>query len=229
MRRAALLALAAAACTEAVDAPPLGDYTTWPQGRDLEIRRRATPATAASASIYVNDVARTAGPTAKDAVLVKEVRDDDGGALGALRYVAIMRKLRAGPDPADEGGWLFSQADTPGGAERHSDLCWRRCHAQAPLAGVWPGPHGVLKEWSFAKPRWRQVGRRTAWTTKVRRGMANGLPPPETRERSARGGRTMLRQHAGQRPGAVVTEGGDVVAEALHQRDEQVYITPPLA
>ena len=134
MRTAALLALAAAACTEAVDPPPLGDYTTWLK---IETFGDAPGHGDTYRVIYANDVARTAGPTAHDAVLVKEVRDDDGGTAGALRYVAIMRKLRAGPDPADEGGWLFTQSDTPGGAERHSDLCWSRCHAQAPLAGVW--------------------------------------------------------------------------------------------
>ena len=39
--------------------------------------------------------------------------------------------------PDDQGGWLFTQASSPGGAEYESALCWGRCHAQAPFAGVW--------------------------------------------------------------------------------------------
>lgn len=133
-RALALLAAALAGCTEAVAPPPLGDYTAWYR---IDTYGPAPGHGDTYRIIYVNDVARTEGPTARDAVLVKEVRANAGGAPGALRYVAIMRKLRAGPDPADEGGWLFSQAASPGGAETHSDQCWNRCHVQAPLAGVW--------------------------------------------------------------------------------------------
>jgi hypothetical protein len=135
--RAALLvvALASAACGEPVeDAAPLGDYTTWHRVDtygDIPAHKDTYRI------IYVNDIARMMGTTTKDAVLVKEVHDRDGDAPGALRYIAIMRKLRAGPDPADEGGWLFSQADEPNGDEVHHDSCWARCHVQAPLAGVW--------------------------------------------------------------------------------------------
>ncbi|MBK9035698.1 MAG: hypothetical protein IPL61_31355 [Myxococcales bacterium] len=131
---AAALALTVAACAEDVSPPPLGDYTTWYR---VDTYGDAPGHGASYRVIYVNDVARTSGPIEADAVLVKEIRDDDGGRPGALRYVAIMRKLRAGPDPADEGGWLFTKAATPGGAETHSAACWNRCHAQAPLAGVW--------------------------------------------------------------------------------------------
>ena len=134
MRAAALALALVAACAEDVSPPPLGDYTTWLR---VDTHGDAPGHGESYRIIYVNDVARTAGPTAKDAVLVKEIHDDAGGAPGALRYVAIMRKLRAGPSPDDEGGWLFTRAATPGGAEVHSELCWNRCHAQAPLAGVW--------------------------------------------------------------------------------------------
>lgn len=138
MRRAQITAVAAvavvAACAEQVSPPPLGDYTTWHR---VDTYGPAPGHGDSYRIIYVNDIARTAGPTELDATLVKEIRDDDGGTPGALRYVAIMRKLRAGPSPEDEGGWLFTYAESPGGAEYRSDLCWSRCHAQAPFAGVW--------------------------------------------------------------------------------------------
>ena len=130
----ALLALALAACAEEVSPPPLGDYTAWYR---VDTYGPAPGHGDTYRIIFANDVARTEGPTAKDAILVKEIHDNDGNQPGGLRYVAIMRKVRAGPAPEDEGGWLFTQADAPGGAETHTSECWNRCHSQAPLAGVW--------------------------------------------------------------------------------------------
>ena len=133
--RLALAAVLCAACGgEVVDAPPLGDYTAWFR---VDTYGPAPGHGDSYRIIYANDVARTEGPTAKDAVLVKEIHDDVDHQPGALRYVAIMRKLRAGPAPDDEGGWLFTRADTAGAEETHDDSCWNRCHVQAPLAGVW--------------------------------------------------------------------------------------------
>lgn len=136
MRTLALGAALLVACTtDAVTPPPLGDYTAWDQfttwgdapGHGDTVR-----------VIYVNPIARSNGPLALDAVIVKEIHDDAGDHVpGALRYVAIMRKLRAGPDPTDEGGWLFTRADRGGAAETHDSACWNRCHSQAPLAGIW--------------------------------------------------------------------------------------------
>jgi hypothetical protein len=123
-----------AGCGETVDPPPLGDYTTWHR---VDTYGEVPAHKDTYRIIYVNDIARMMGTTTRDAVLVKEVRDREGDAPGALRYVAIMRKLRSGPDPDDEGGWLFTQADEPGGAETHFDSCWSRCHVQAPFAGAW--------------------------------------------------------------------------------------------
>jgi hypothetical protein len=136
MTRVSIACLLVAACAagEPVSPPELGDYTSWYRIDTYG----AIPGHGDSYRIiYVNDIARTRGTTEKDAVLVKEVHDDDAGQPGALREVAIMRKLRAGSSPDHEGGWLFSQTATPGGDELHYDLCWNRCHAQAPLAGVW--------------------------------------------------------------------------------------------
>lgn len=137
MSRTALFAIVstvALGCGEAVSPEPLGDYSTWDR---FDTYGDAPGHGPSYRVIYANDVARTAGPTEAGAILVKEIRDDAGGTPGDLRYVAIMRKLRGGPSPDDEGGWLFTKAATPGGAETHSALCWSRCHAQAPLAGVW--------------------------------------------------------------------------------------------
>lgn len=134
---AALVAtLGAGACTtDEVTPPPLGDYTGWFR---VDTYGPAPGHGDSYRIIYANDIVRTEGTTAKDAVLVKEIRDDGPGpTAGPLRYVAIMRKLRAGPDPTDEGGWLFTRSDRAGGAELHDSQCWNRCHAQAPLAGTW--------------------------------------------------------------------------------------------
>jgi len=123
-----------AACTDAVSPPELGDYTSWYR---VETFGNAPGHGDTYRIIYVNDVARIGGTTERDAILVKEVRDNEGGQPGDLRVVEIMRKVRVGTSPEDEGGWLFTQTATAGGAEVHLDLCWSRCHVQAPFAGVW--------------------------------------------------------------------------------------------
>ena len=123
-----------AACTDAVSPPELGDYTSWYR---VETFGNAPGHGDTYRIIYVNDIARTSGTTERDAILVKEVRDNLDGQPGDLRVVEIMRKVRVGASPDDEGGWLFTQTSTAGGAEVHLDLCWSRCHVQAPLAGVW--------------------------------------------------------------------------------------------
>ncbi|MBA3541699.1 MAG: hypothetical protein H0T79_18945 [Deltaproteobacteria bacterium] len=132
--RIAILAIALGACADPVSPPPLGDYTTWDS---IAVVGDAPGHGDSYRVIYANDIARHTGITALDAVLVKELHDNAGGQPGALRSVAIMRKLRSGPAREDEGGWLFTQSDSPGGAEEHLDLCWSSCHAQAPFAGVW--------------------------------------------------------------------------------------------
>ena len=75
--------------------------------------------------------------------LVKEVYDLDTSsgapAPGKLQYVAIMRRL-PGPPPqglSDEGGWLFTEASTPGGKETKYSYCWDSCHVAAPFQGAW--------------------------------------------------------------------------------------------
>jgi len=138
-RLGAIVALALAACGEPVEAPPLGDYSAWTR---FDIRGPAPGHGDSYRIIYANPVATEDAPFfggyPEGSILVKEVHDDDGGQPGALRYVAIMRRVNAPPDyVVDEGGWLFSTSDAPGGDETHTDRCWRRCHVAAPYHGAW--------------------------------------------------------------------------------------------
>ena len=142
------LGLAAlAACGDPVDPPPLGDYTAW----DSFVFSGPAPGHGDTYRVvYVNPLARCGldacppGTPVADpyitypegATLVKEVYDHEGGALHEL---VIMRRLVGSGVPAaltEEGGWLFSATDAPGGDEVHHDLCWARCHSSAPYNGV---------------------------------------------------------------------------------------------
>jgi len=130
-----LLAVAVlASCAEDVSPPELGDYSTWYR---IETMGEVPGHGDSYRLIFVNDIARMRGTSERDAVLVKEVRDNVNGAPGDLRVIEIMRKVRAGTDPADDGGWLFTAAASAGGSETHQDFCWARCHVQAPFAGAW--------------------------------------------------------------------------------------------
>lgn len=129
-----------AGCAEEVDVPPLGDYTAW---KRLDVTGDAPGHTNSYRVIYANEIA--ADPAAElvpgypdGAILVKEVRDDDGGTPGALRYLAVMRKVRPVTRAlSDEGGWLFTETDGPTGPELKFGFCWGRCHAAAPYNGAW--------------------------------------------------------------------------------------------
>lgn len=127
-------------CKEAVDAEPLGDYTTW---KRIDVTGLAPGHADSYRIIYINDSARlpaeeldTLYPVGS--AIVKEIRDNVDGSPGDLRYIAIMRKLDDSlPVFEDEGGWLYSEANEPGGNETHRSLCWRRCHVAAPYNGAW--------------------------------------------------------------------------------------------
>jgi hypothetical protein len=126
-----------AGCADTVSPEPLpDDYTTW---ASVETDGAIPGHGDTYRIIYVNDAARAPDGLRDDldSILVKEVRENDGGAPGALLYLAIMRKVRVGYSPDDEGGWLFTETDAPGGEEVHRDSCWNRCHVRAPFAGVW--------------------------------------------------------------------------------------------
>ena len=138
--------LALAACGEAVDPPPLGDYTAW----DRFVYSGPAPGHGDTYRVvYVNPMARCGAPSCVPgdpvppvyitypvgSVLVKEVYDEEGGAL---RELAMMRRLTDTAPPAltEEGGWLFSDTDSVGGDEVHEDYCWGHCHVAAPYNGA---------------------------------------------------------------------------------------------
>ena len=136
-------AAACAACASpTVDAPPVGDYTQWKQIRTWgELPGHGGDT---FRIIYANDVATTyeGGAYPDGTVLVKEVHDLSSSngipAPGALQYVAIMRRTSAQPTGfSDDGGWLFTYTDTPGGTETQESYCWAACHVAAPYGGAW--------------------------------------------------------------------------------------------
>ncbi|MBK9032098.1 MAG: cytochrome P460 family protein [Myxococcales bacterium] len=140
MRAALALALAAlGACSVAVDPEPVGDYTSW---KRLDVRGPAPGHGDTYRIIYVNPIAADpaqpfVGGYAEGSIIVKEIHDDQGGAPGDLRYVALMRKLGDDTDLPLQEHWLFSQTSSPGGAETHADFCFARCHQAAPYDSAW--------------------------------------------------------------------------------------------
>jgi len=136
-----VLLIALVACAEPVSPEPLGDYTQW---KRIDVTGPAPGHSNSYRMIYVNDVA--ADPDAsltlgypQGAIIVKEIHElATDGQPGGLRYVAIMRRLRAVTRALDDqGGWLFSSSDLPNGPETHADFCWDRCHVAAPYNGAW--------------------------------------------------------------------------------------------
>jgi hypothetical protein len=132
----ALAVASSAGCGEAVAPEPLGDYASWKRTDAYgEIPGHGD----SYRIIYANDVALSyaGGGYPAGSIIVKEVRQRVGDQPGDLKYVAIMRRLDAKPiGLAAEAGWLFTQAQTPGGSETYRSLCWNRCHVAAPFAGA---------------------------------------------------------------------------------------------
>jgi hypothetical protein len=134
-----VLLAAVAACATPVSPEPLGDYTAW---KRLDVQGPAPGHGDTYRIIYANSVAADPDQDflegyAEGAILVKEIRDNQDGSPGGLRYLAIMRRDRFDPALAVDGGWLFTQADEPNGAEVRPTYCWARCHAAAPYVGAW--------------------------------------------------------------------------------------------
>ena len=132
----------AAACGDAVDLAPPGDYTTWER---FDVRGPAPGHGDTYRIIYANPTVTQSpslfGGYPDGSILVKEIHEDVDGQPGDLAYVAIMRRL---PPPGgeewaltDRRRWLFSMADAPNGDETSSDACWSRCHVAAPYNGAW--------------------------------------------------------------------------------------------
>jgi hypothetical protein len=139
VRQVALCVVAAAACAESVDVEPVGDYSTW---KRVDVRGDAPGHTNSYRVIYANDLA--VDPLQpflfgyqEGAIFVKEVRDDDGGQPGALRYRAYMRRIGTVTRVLEnEGGWLYTETDGADGPEQYFEFCWNRCHVVAPYNGA---------------------------------------------------------------------------------------------
>lgn len=75
-------------------------------------------------------------------LLVKEVYARRADQRGDLDVIEIMRRndepLEPGEHYARRFGWVFTTTSERNGEETdRSDFCWRRCHANAPVAGAW--------------------------------------------------------------------------------------------
>lgn len=143
MKRAVLLAMLAGCASEIADVEPVGDYTAW---KRIDTYGDAPGHGNTYRIIYINPVAELydvppveGQPTIpfghKDgAIVVKEVRDRVSGGPGDLQVIEVMRYDTG---RAEDGGWLFTAASTPGGEETVKTFCWRRCHQAAPFGGAW--------------------------------------------------------------------------------------------
>jgi hypothetical protein len=100
--------------------------------------------------IYANETARSfsgTGSYANGTIIVKEVRDRDGDQPGALRYIAVMRKLGSAPSGGElQDGWLFTYlAESVESAEENRPSCYDTCHVVAPIDNAFLDygfPHG---------------------------------------------------------------------------------------
>jgi Cytochrome P460 len=137
------LLLLIAACSEPLrdDVTPLAElgYQSWT--KQVQVHGDA-PGHTGFRTIYANPLAADGLQSLElgyqeGAILVKEVFDDNAGVRGALRHIAVMRRI--GPVTRvleDDGGWYFTEAKG-NGPEEHFDFCFRRCHAAAPYNGAW--------------------------------------------------------------------------------------------
>lgn len=132
-----VIAIALCACGGGtLELDPLGNYTAW---KRIDTRGFTPGHGDTYRIIYVNDLAsQVGGQRSVGAILVKEVYDSVDDQPGARQAIEIMRRVRpVSAASGDQGGWLFTGATTPGGAETEKTTCWRRCHVQAPFAGAW--------------------------------------------------------------------------------------------
>ena len=134
----------AIACSEPVSDRIEEDYTLWPDmgGLRLDVQGRAPGHADSYRIIYVNPIG--ADPTQslllgyqEGSIIVKEIRANNDGQPGDLDYIGIMRRRAVDASLDDDGGWLFTETDEPGGAETHFGFCWARCHVAAPYRGAW--------------------------------------------------------------------------------------------
>ena len=146
MRTTAACLVLVAACGVPLDddiAPIPADYQTlW--GPPVVVTGEAPGHADSYRAIYANELARDSMQSfdrgyQEGAIFVKEIRDNNDGEPGDLRYVAIMRRIGPPPKNAleDQGGWVYTQANDIDEEEKQFDFCWNRCHAAAPYNGAW--------------------------------------------------------------------------------------------
>lgn len=131
----------AAGCGETVDTSglaPIDGYESWYR---VDVTGDIPGHLDTYRIIYVNDIARDyahVGDYPLGSVIVKEIREKDGADSGAIKYIALMRRLTEEESPAElDQGWLFTTANSPGEQESRVGSCWANCHAQAPYRGTW--------------------------------------------------------------------------------------------
>jgi hypothetical protein len=136
--------LSAVACSESVSPEPLGDYEAWPAmgGATYTVSGKAPGHGDTIRVIYVNPTAANAESISPSyptgSTIVKEIRENENGVAGEIRYVAIMRRedTIVTEGLADEGGWLFSEQRPKDAPEVYFGFCWARCHAAAAYNGA---------------------------------------------------------------------------------------------
>lgn len=140
MKPCVLGVLFVAGCAAELDVEPLGDYTQW---KRLDVTGPAPGHGDTYRIIYANDLAADPASTLRlgyqeGAILVKEIRDNDAGQPGDLRYIAVMRRTKPIVTAYEaQGGWLFTQLAEPDAEETEPSFCWSRCHVAAPYNGAW--------------------------------------------------------------------------------------------
>lgn len=135
-------ALALIGCQPTVDTTGLDPLTGYDQWYRVDVTGPIPGHGDSYRIIYANPVARSFGHAGRyppGSVMVKEIRDiDETGEPGALRYLAVMRKLEQAPPGGElQGGWQFTMLGQLGDDETQGFTCWRRCHIQAPIDGAW--------------------------------------------------------------------------------------------
>jgi hypothetical protein len=142
MRRTVSLALLLGACgndLDRADLPSIEGYEEWPP--KLVFTGDIPGHPDSHRTIHVNDLARSnphGGRYPIGSVIVKDVNELNGGERGALRYVAVMRKVGDRDDVPTNEGWLFTSfRDASATTETQQELCWRTCHKAAPFDGTW--------------------------------------------------------------------------------------------
>jgi hypothetical protein len=130
-----------AACGIEVDVEPVVGYESW--GTPIIVTGEAPGHADSYRAIYLNDLARDGTQSfllgyQEGSIIVKEIRDNNDGQPGDLRYIAVMRRIGTiSKSFENKGGWLYTMASDASATEKEFDFCWSRCHVAAPYNGAW--------------------------------------------------------------------------------------------